>query len=66
MNAIFSVLRGGIAWRLLPTDLPPDTYFLLMGLYNPHTGERIADMREQTVRTVGTLEWDGTTWRVIE
>ena len=23
MNAIFSVLRGGIAWRLLPTDLPP-------------------------------------------
>ena len=23
MNAIFYVLRGGIAWRLLPTDLPP-------------------------------------------
>jgi transposase len=23
MNAIVSVLRGGIAWRLLPTDLPP-------------------------------------------
>ena len=23
MNAIFSVLRGGIAWRLLPTDMPP-------------------------------------------
>jgi transposase len=25
MTAIFSVLRGGIAWRLLPTDLPPRT-----------------------------------------
>src|SRR5829696_1282182 len=23
MNAIFYVLRGGIAWRLLPTDIPP-------------------------------------------
>ena len=23
VNAIFYVLRGGIAWRLLPTDLPP-------------------------------------------
>jgi putative transposase len=23
MNAIFHVLRGGIAWRLLPTDFPP-------------------------------------------
>jgi transposase len=23
MNAIFYVLRGGIAWRLLPRDLPP-------------------------------------------
>ena len=23
LNAIFYVLRGGIAWRLLPTDLPP-------------------------------------------
>jgi len=23
MNAIFYVLRGGIGWRLLPTDLPP-------------------------------------------
>jgi transposase len=22
-NAIFSVLRGGIAWRLLPSDFPP-------------------------------------------
>ena len=25
MNAIFYVLRGGIAWRLLPNDLPPRT-----------------------------------------
>ncbi len=25
VNAIFYVLRGGIAWRLLPTDLPPRT-----------------------------------------
>ena len=25
VNAIFSVLRGGIAWRLLPKDLPPRT-----------------------------------------
>ena len=23
LNAIFYVLRGGVAWRLLPTDLPP-------------------------------------------
>ena len=23
VNAIFYVLRGGITWRLLPTDLPP-------------------------------------------
>jgi transposase len=23
VNAIFSVLRGGIAWRLLPKDFPP-------------------------------------------
>jgi transposase len=25
LNAIFYVLRGGIAWRLLPNDLPPRT-----------------------------------------
>ena len=25
LNAIFYVLRGGIAWRLLPNDLPPKT-----------------------------------------
>jgi putative transposase len=25
MNGIFYVLRGGVAWRLLPTDLPPRT-----------------------------------------
>ena len=25
MNAIFYVLRGGMAWRLLPNDLPPRT-----------------------------------------
>src|SRR5215204_3706095 len=25
INAIFYVLRGGIAWRLLPNDLPPRT-----------------------------------------
>ena len=25
MNAVFYVLRGGIAWRLLPTDFPPMT-----------------------------------------
>lgn len=25
MNAIFYVLRGGIAWRLLPKDFPPMT-----------------------------------------
>src|SRR5215207_3418658 len=25
LNAIFYVLRGGIAWRLLPHDLPPRT-----------------------------------------
>ena len=23
LNAIFSVLRGGIAWRMIPKDLPP-------------------------------------------
>jgi transposase len=23
LNAIFYVLRGGLAWRLLPSDLPP-------------------------------------------
>jgi putative transposase len=23
LNAIFYVLRGGMAWRLLPSDLPP-------------------------------------------
>src|SRR3712207_48267 len=25
VNAIFYVLRGGVAWRLLPNDLPPRT-----------------------------------------
>jgi putative transposase len=25
VNAIFYVLRGGIAWRLIPKDLPPRT-----------------------------------------
>jgi transposase len=25
INAIFYVLRGGVAWRLLPNDLPPRT-----------------------------------------
>ena len=25
VNAIFYLLRGGIAWRLLPKDLPPMT-----------------------------------------
>jgi putative transposase len=24
VNAIFYLLRGGIAWRLLPSDFPPD------------------------------------------
>ena len=23
LNGVFTVLRGGIAWRLLPQDLPP-------------------------------------------
>ncbi len=23
LNALFYVLRGGIPWRLMPTDLPP-------------------------------------------
>ena len=31
VNAIFYVLRGGITWRLLPTDLPPrSTVFRLV------------------------------------
>ena len=25
LNAIFDVLRGGVTWRLLPSDLPPRT-----------------------------------------
>jgi transposase len=25
MNAIFYVLSGGVAWRLIPNDLPPQT-----------------------------------------
>ena len=43
MNAIFYVLRGGVAWRLLPTDLPPRTtvyrWFALWrdtGLFETH------------------------------
>jgi transposase len=33
INAIFYVLRGGIAWRLLPTDFPPwqTVYGLALG-----------------------------------
>jgi putative transposase len=23
VNAIFYVMRGGIAWRMMPSDLPP-------------------------------------------
>jgi transposase len=34
VNAIFFVLRGGIAWRLLPTDLPPkSTVFRWLALW---------------------------------
>jgi transposase len=28
LNVIFYVLRGGIAWRLLPSDLPPQEHGL--------------------------------------
>src|SRR3954463_9271214 len=28
MNAIFYMLRGGVAWRLLPRDLPPKSTVL--------------------------------------
>ena len=31
LNAIFYVLRGGVAWRLLANDLPPRTTVYLYG-----------------------------------
>ena len=31
VNAIFYVLRGGIAWRLLPREFPPRTTVYLYG-----------------------------------
>jgi transposase len=34
LNGIFYVLRGGIAWRLLPSDLPPkSTVFRWFGVW---------------------------------
>lgn len=37
MNAIFDVLRGGIAWRLIPEDLPPrSTTYGYFSLWRDH------------------------------
>src|SRR5215204_1133367 len=48
MNAIFYVLRGGISWRLLPTDLPPkSTVFRWFALWRD-TGV----FESQSVKTI--------------
>src|SRR3954452_3218516 len=40
MNAIFYVLRGGVAWRLLPSDLPPRTTVYRAGVGMTAEGRR--------------------------
>jgi len=50
----------------LPTDLPPGQYILTTGLYDLETQARIPGYKGETVWTLVTLEWDGTTWREIE
>lgn len=57
MNAIFYVLRGGIAWRLLPKDFPPMTtvygWFLRLrreGLFKTINHHLVMADRERTGR----------------
>lgn len=57
MNAIFYVLRGGIAWRLLPKDFPPMTtvygWFLRFrreGLFRTINHNLVMADREQSGR----------------
>ncbi len=50
LNAIFSVVRGGCAWRLLPRDLPPwwTVYHYFRAWRYDGTGEQLNTvLREQ-------------------
>ena len=57
LNAIFYVLRGGIAWRLLPSDLPPKSTVFRWFSFWRDTGlfETLRDRIAIELRVVRTL-----------
>lgn len=52
VNGMLYVLRGGIAWRMMPTDLPPwrSVYWYFMRWRNDGLFERINDTLRREVR----------------
>ena len=53
MNGMLYVLRGGIAWRMMPSDLPPwrSVYWYFMQWRDMELFEHINDTLRREVRT---------------
>jgi putative transposase len=53
VNGMLYVLRGGIAWRMMPSDLPPwrSVYWYFMRWRDSGLFERINDTLRREVRT---------------
>jgi putative transposase len=53
VNGMLYVLRGGISWRMLPSDLPPwrSVYWYFMHWRDAGVFERINDILRMEVRT---------------
>lgn len=53
VNGMLYVLRGGISWRMLPSDLPPwkSVYWYFMQWRDAGVFERINDILRMEVRT---------------
>jgi len=54
LNAIFYVLRGGIAWRLMPHDLPP--WSTVYGYFNKWRKEKVWEKMNDALREAVRLE----------
>jgi putative transposase len=52
LNAIFSILRGGCSWRLLPHDFPPwpTSYGYFRAWQKAHVWAEINDALREAVR----------------
>lgn len=47
----------------LPSDLPPGTYLIYVGLYDLATGERVVGEGDTREWNIATVAWDGERWR---